>query len=43
MGFVWTGLNKIKNDVVKQNLMGRSRVMGKKDWVDPQGRKGKVR
>ena len=36
------GLNSIKNDVVQQNLMGRSRVMNKKDWVDAQGRKGRV-
>lgn len=35
------GLNSIENDVVKSNLMGKSRVMGKKGWVDPQGRKGK--
>ncbi len=37
------GLNSIDDEVVKQNLMGRSRFMGKKDWVDAQGRKGKVR
>jgi photosystem II protein len=36
------GLNSIEDEVVKQNLMGRSRYMGKKDWVDSQGRKGKV-
>ncbi len=36
------GLNSIEDDVVQQNLMGRSRYMGKKDWVDAQGRKGKV-
>jgi hypothetical protein len=36
------GLNSIEDEVVKQNLMGRSRYMGKKDWVDAQGRKGKV-
>lgn len=35
------GLNSIENDVVKQNLMGKSRYMGQKGWVDPQGRKGK--
>lgn len=35
------GLNSIEDEVVKQNLMGRSRFMGKKDWVDAQGRKGK--
>lgn len=37
------GLNSIDNKVVKLNLMGRSETMAKKDWVDPQGRKGKVR
>jgi hypothetical protein len=36
------GLNSIENDVVKQNLMGKSRYMEKKGWVDAQGRKGKV-
>ena len=36
------GLNSIENDVVQQNLMGRSRYMDKKDWRDAQGRKGKV-
>mmetsp|Transcript_22594 Transcript_22594/g.62416 ORF Transcript_22594/g.62416 Transcript_22594/m.62416 type:complete len:145 (-) Transcript_22594:397-831(-) len=35
------GLNSIENDVVQQNLMGRSRYMKKKDWRDAQGRKGK--
>mmetsp|Transcript_32868 Transcript_32868/g.83404 ORF Transcript_32868/g.83404 Transcript_32868/m.83404 type:complete len:140 (-) Transcript_32868:297-716(-) len=35
------GLNSIDNETVKQNLMGRSRFMSKKDWVDSQGRKGK--
>jgi photosystem II protein len=37
------GLNSIENDTVKQNLMGKSRYMEKKGWVDSQGRKGKVR
>lgn len=37
------GLNSVPEGAVKQNLMGRSRFMGKKDWVDSQGRKGKVR
>lgn len=37
------GLNSIDNEVVKQNLMGRSRFMKDKNWVDSQGRKGKVR
>ncbi|KAL6759939.1 photosystem II 10 kDa polypeptide PsbR-domain-containing protein [Haematococcus lacustris] len=35
------GLNSVTDPVVKQNLMGRSRFMGKKDWVDAQGRRGK--
>ncbi len=35
------GLNSIENEVVKANLMGKSRVMNKKGWVDSQGRKGK--
>eukprot|EP00199_Chlamydomonas_sp_CCMP681_P004579 CAMPEP_0119103368 /NCGR_PEP_ID=MMETSP1180-20130426/1806_1 /TAXON_ID=3052 ORGANISM="Chlamydomonas cf sp, Strain CCMP681" /NCGR_SAMPLE_ID=MMETSP1180 /ASSEMBLY_ACC=CAM_ASM_000741 /LENGTH=143 /DNA_ID=CAMNT_0007087843 /DNA_START=83 /DNA_END=514 /DNA_ORIENTATION=- len=35
------GLNTIEDETVKNNLMGRSRFMGKKGWVDPQGRKGK--
>jgi len=35
------GLNSIDNEVVKQNLMGRSRAMKQKGWVDSQGRKGK--
>lgn len=37
------GLNSIEEGVVKQNLMGKSRYMDKKGWVDAQGRKGKVR
>lgn len=37
------GLNSIEDPTVKQNLMGRSRFMDKKGWVDSQGRKGKVR
>ena len=36
------GLESIKDDVVKANLMGISRKMDKKGWVDAQGRKGKV-
>ncbi len=36
------GLNSIEDDVVKQNLMGKSRYMDKKDWRDASGRKGKV-
>lgn len=30
-----------QNDTIRNNLQGRSRFMSKKDWVDPQGRKGK--
>lgn len=37
------GLNSIGNETVKLNLMGKSKTMESKDWVDPQGRKGKVR
>lgn len=36
------GLSSIKNAVVKNNLMGISPSMEKKDWTDSQGRKGKV-
>jgi hypothetical protein len=36
------GLNSIKNPTVQLNLMGQSKTMKAKDWVDPQGRKGKV-
>ena len=36
------GLESIKDEVVKANLMGVSRKMDKKGWVDAQGRKGKV-
>jgi len=35
------GLNSVKNDVVKANLMGISRKMKDKNWTDSQGRKGK--
>lgn len=37
------GLNSIENDVVKNNLMGKSRYMNKKGWVDAQGRKVRAR
>lgn len=37
------GLESIDDPVIQQNLKGRSRYMNKKGWVDPQGRKGKVR
>ena len=33
------GLNSIENETVKNNLMGKSRFMNKKGWVDAQGRK----
>lgn len=36
------GLNSINNETVKQNLLGKSRYMEKKGWVDAQGRQGKV-
>ncbi|KAK9836325.1 hypothetical protein WJX81_005319 [Elliptochloris bilobata] len=35
------GLSSIQNEVVKANLMGISRKMKDKNWVDSQGRKGK--
>merc|ERR1712007_158178 len=35
------GVNSIENDTVRNNLMGTSRFMAKKNWVDSQGRKGK--
>merc|ERR1719498_1360398 len=35
------GLNSINDPTIQQNLQGRSRVMEDKNWVDPQGRKGK--
>ena len=35
------GLNSVSNETVKLNLMGKSKSMEAKDWVDPQGRKGK--
>ena len=37
------GMNSVSDDIVRNNLMGNSRVMKDKNWVDPQGRKGKVR
>jgi len=36
-----SGLNSVENDTVRNNLMGKSRFMDKKGWVDAQGRKGK--
>ncbi|PNH08387.1 Photosystem II polypeptide, chloroplastic [Tetrabaena socialis] len=35
------GMNSVEEGVVKQNLMGRSRYMGNKEWRDASGRKGK--
>ncbi|KAG1671695.1 hypothetical protein FOA52_007487 [Chlamydomonas sp. UWO 241] len=35
------GLEAIEDPTIKNNLQGRSRFMGKKGWVDTQGRKGK--
>jgi photosystem II protein len=35
------GLNSVADETVKNNLMGKSRYMDKKGWVDSQGRKGK--
>ena len=43
MFFVQVGLESIEDPTIQQNLKGRSRFMNKKGWVDPQGRKGKVR
>ena len=37
------GLNSVKDDIIRNNLQGKSRKMGQKGWVDPQGREGKVR
>ncbi|KIZ04041.1 Photosystem II polypeptide, chloroplastic Flags: Precursor [Monoraphidium neglectum] len=35
------GLNSVADTTVRNNLMGKSRFMEKKGWVDAQGRKGK--
>lgn len=35
------GLNSVKNDVVKKNLMGVSSTMKNKNWKDANGRTGK--
>merc|ERR1712046_98163 len=35
------GVVSVDNDTIRNNLMGVSRYMNKKDWVDSQGRKGK--
>ena len=37
------GLSSVKDDVIRNNLMGTSRKMKDKNWTDWQGRKGKVR
>ena len=36
------GIKSVVNDVVRNNLLGVSRTMEKKGWVDSQGQKGKV-
>merc|ERR1712224_677935 len=35
------GVNSVEDETVRNNLMGVSRYMDKKGWVDPQGRQGK--
>merc|ERR1712226_887055 len=35
------GVSSVENDTIRNNLMGVSRYMNKKGWVDSQGRKGK--
>merc|ERR1711985_90816 len=35
------GVTSVDNDTIRNNLMGVSRYMDKKGWVDSQGRKGK--
>merc|ERR1712151_1062961 len=35
------GQKSIDDDIVRNNLEGISRFIGKSGWVDPQGRKGK--
>ena len=37
------GIKSVVNDVVRNNLLGVSKQMDKKGWVDSQGQKGKVR
>ena len=36
------GIKSVVNDVIRNNLLGVSRSMDKKDFIDPQGQKGKV-
>merc|ERR1712118_273273 len=35
------GVSTVENDTIRNNLMGVSRYMNKKGWIDSQGRKGK--
>merc|ERR1712118_203635 len=35
------GVSTVENDTIRNNLMGVSRYVNKKGWVDSQGRKGK--
>merc|ERR1711998_215270 len=35
------GVTSVENDTIRNNLMGVSRFMDKKGWIDSQGRKGK--
>merc|ERR1711998_179889 len=35
------GVTSVENDTIRNNLMGVSRFMNKKGWIDSQGRKGK--
>merc|ERR1719198_918227 len=35
------GVSSVENQTIRNNLMGVSRYMDKKGWVDAQGRKGK--
>merc|ERR1711976_48054 len=40
-GKINTGLSSVENDIIRNNLEGVSRFMGKKGCTDPQGRQGK--
>merc|ERR1739845_140259 len=35
------GVNSVEDATIRNNLMGVSRFMDKKGWIDAQGRKGK--
>merc|ERR550514_1547558 len=35
------GVSSVEDETIRNNLMGVSRYMNKKGWVDSQGRKGK--